>query len=76
MMESLTDEVYNAGLDIINEVEGMGGMSKAVESGWAKLKIEECAAKRQAMIDSGKGKYLFMMDQKSPLTYHRGDRGC
>ncbi|XP_076041274.1 methylmalonyl-CoA mutase, mitochondrial-like isoform X2 [Oratosquilla oratoria] len=53
-MESLTDEVYEAGKAIIDEVEKMGGMAKAVESGWAKLKIEECAAKRQAMIDSGK----------------------
>ncbi|XP_068244660.1 methylmalonyl-CoA mutase, mitochondrial-like [Palaemon carinicauda] len=53
-MESLTEEVYNAGKAIIDEVEAMGGMAKAVASGWAKLKIEECAAKRQAMIDSGK----------------------
>ncbi|KAK7077053.1 hypothetical protein SK128_015120 [Halocaridina rubra] len=53
-MEALTDEVYKAGKAIIDEVEAMGGMAKAVASGWAKLKIEECAAKRQAMIDSGK----------------------
>ena len=32
----------------------MGGMASAVASGWPKLKIEECAAKRQAVIDSGK----------------------
>ena len=31
----------------------MGGMAKAVASGWPKLKIEECAAKRQAVIDNG-----------------------
>ncbi|ODN06153.1 Methylmalonyl-CoA mutase, mitochondrial [Orchesella cincta] len=53
MMESLTDEVYAKGKQIIDEVEKMGGMAKAVASGWPKLKIEECAAKRQAMIDSG-----------------------
>ncbi|XP_063887775.1 methylmalonyl-CoA mutase, mitochondrial-like [Scylla paramamosain] len=53
-METLTNEVYQAGRSVIEEVEAMGGMAKAVESGWAKLKIEECAAKRQAMIDSGK----------------------
>lgn len=53
-MESLTNEVYDAAKEIIDEVESMGGMAKAVASGWAKLKIEECAAKRQAMIDSGK----------------------
>lgn len=55
MMESLTNEVYTKGKQIINEVEKMGGMAKAVASGWPKLKIEECAAKRQAMIDSGTG---------------------
>ncbi|XP_063606483.1 methylmalonyl-CoA mutase, mitochondrial-like [Penaeus indicus] len=53
-MEALTNEVYDAAKEIIDEVESMGGMAKAVASGWAKLKIEECAAKRQAMIDSGK----------------------
>lgn len=53
MMESLTNEVYLKGKHIIDEVEKMGGMAKAVASGWPKLKIEECAAKRQAMIDSG-----------------------
>ncbi|KAK4298241.1 hypothetical protein Pmani_029399 [Petrolisthes manimaculis] len=53
-MEALTNEVYEVGKTIIDEVEEMGGMAKAVASGWAKLKIEECAAKRQAMIDSGK----------------------
>ncbi|XP_042874391.1 methylmalonyl-CoA mutase, mitochondrial-like [Penaeus japonicus] len=53
-MEAMTNEVYNAAKEIIDEVESMGGMAKAVASGWAKLKIEECAAKRQAMIDSGK----------------------
>jgi methylmalonyl-CoA mutase len=57
MMEALTEEVYNKGKQIIDEVEKMGGMAKAVASGWPKLKIEECAAKRQAMIDSGLGKY-------------------
>lgn len=37
----------------------MGGMAKAVVSGMPKLRIEECAAKRQARIDSGKGSYYF-----------------
>jgi methylmalonyl-CoA mutase len=40
--------------EIIEEVEAMGGMVKAVESGWAKMKIETCAAETQALIDSGK----------------------
>lgn len=53
MMESLTDEIYDAALTVINEVEEMGGMAKAVAAGMPKLKIEECAARRQARIDSG-----------------------
>ena len=47
-------QVYDEGRRIIEEVEKMGGMAAAVASGWPKLKIEECAAKRQANIDSGK----------------------
>jgi len=54
MMESLTDQVYKEAKRIVDEVESMGGMAEAVASGWPKLKIEECAAKRQANIDSGK----------------------
>merc|ERR1719233_1483544 len=54
MMESLTEEVYQEARKIVEEVEGMGGMAKAVASGGPKLKIEECAARRQANIDSGK----------------------
>lgn len=53
LMESLTDEIYEAAKKIIEEVEEMGGMAKAVADGYAKLKIEECAAKKQARIDSG-----------------------
>jgi methylmalonyl-CoA mutase len=54
LIETLTQQVYDEGRRIIDEVEAMGGMAKAVASGWPKLKIEECAAKRQAVIDSGK----------------------
>jgi len=54
MMENLTEQVYQEARRIVEEVEEMGGMAKAVASGWPKLKIEECAAKRQANIDSGK----------------------
>ena len=59
MMEALTDEVYTNARRIVEEVEKMGGMAKAVASGWPKLKIEECAARRQAMIDSGRGNLIF-----------------
>eukprot|EP00795_Rhopilema_esculentum_P014723 gene14723-5823_t len=53
MMESLTNEIYEEAKKVIDEIEEMGGMAKAVASGMPKLRIEECAAKRQARIDSG-----------------------
>ena len=54
MMEKLTQDMADAAWKIIEEVEAMGGMTKAVASGWAKLKIEAAAAEKQARIDSGK----------------------
>jgi methylmalonyl-CoA mutase len=54
MMEKLTQEMADAAWKIIEEVEAMGGMTKAVDSGWAKLKIEAAAAEKQARIDSGR----------------------
>ena len=54
MMEKLTQDMADAAWKIIEEVEAMGGMTKAVDSGWAKLKIEAAAAEKQARIDSGK----------------------
>ena len=54
MMESLTQQMADAAWAIIEEVDAMGGMTKAVDSGWAKLKIEAAAAEKQARIDSGK----------------------
>jgi methylmalonyl-CoA mutase len=54
MMEKLTHDMADEAWKIIEEVEAMGGMTKAVESGWAKLKIEASAAEKQARIDSGR----------------------
>src|SRR6186713_1688757 len=54
MMEKLTQDMADAAWTIIEEVEAMGGMTKAVDSGWAKLKIEAAAAEKQARIDSGR----------------------
>lgn len=54
MMEKLTQDMADAAWKIIEEVDAMGGMTKAVDSGWAKLKIEAAAAEKQARIDSGK----------------------
>jgi methylmalonyl-CoA mutase len=54
MMEKLTQDMADKAWAIIEEVDAMGGMIKAVDSGWAKLKIEASAAEKQARIDSGK----------------------
>ncbi len=52
-VESLTDQLASEAWKLIEEVEAMGGMTKAVASGMPKLRIEESAAKRQAAIDRG-----------------------
>ncbi|WP_340302626.1 methylmalonyl-CoA mutase [Roseobacter sp. HKCCD7870] len=52
-VEKLTHDLAEAAWKLIEEVEDMGGMTKAVASGLPKLRIEESAAKRQAMIDRG-----------------------
>ena len=53
LMETLTQQMADKAWEIIEEVDAMGGMTRAVESGWAKLKIEASAAEKQARIDSG-----------------------
>jgi methylmalonyl-CoA mutase len=53
LMEKLTQEMADAAWTIIEEVQAQGGMTRAVGSGWAKLKIEASAAAKQARIDSG-----------------------
>lgn len=53
MMETLTKELGEEALKIINEVEEIGGMTKAILTGMPKMRIEEAAARRQAKIDSG-----------------------
>ena len=52
-IESLTNELVDAAWTLIEEVETLGGMTKAVESGMPKLRIEESAARRQAAVDRG-----------------------
>jgi len=53
-VESLTDYLIQKGWEHIMEVEELGGMAKAIETGIPKMRIEEAAARRQAHIDSGK----------------------
>ncbi|XP_054706375.1 methylmalonyl-CoA mutase, mitochondrial-like [Uloborus diversus] len=71
MMESLTNDIYEEAKKVIQEIEEMGGMAKAVISGMPKLRIEECAAKRQARIDSGKevivGVNKYQKDKEDPI---------
>ena len=53
-MESLTDSMIREATKLLGEVENLGGMTKAVESGMPKQRIEAAAARRQALIDQGK----------------------
>jgi methylmalonyl-CoA mutase len=52
MMEKLTSDLMESALEVIKEVEELGGMTQAIDSGMAKLRIEESATKKQARIDS------------------------
>ncbi len=52
-VEYLTDRIARRAWALIEEVEGLGGMAKAIETGLPKMRIEEAAAKKQARIDSG-----------------------
>ena len=53
-VEALTDELIKRAWGHIQEVEKLGGMAKAIETGLPKMRIEEAAARRQARIDSGR----------------------
>lgn len=52
-IEGLTDELVRQGKTFIDEVEQRGGMVKAIEDGWVRQRIEQCAASRQARLDRG-----------------------
>ncbi|WP_322555612.1 methylmalonyl-CoA mutase [Sporosarcina beigongshangi] len=70
-VEKLTDELMDKAWELIEEIEDLGGMAKAIETGLPKMKIEEAAAKRQAQIDSraesiiGVNKYR--LDKEDPI---------
>lgn len=70
-VESLTDRLAKNAWALIQEVEQLGGMAKAIENGLPKLRIEEAAAKKQARIDSGKDKIIginiFEPTNKEPI---------
>lgn len=70
-VESLTNELMHLSWKHIQEVEALGGMAKAIETGLPKLRIEEAAARRQALIDSGRevivGVNKFRLDREDPM---------
>ncbi len=70
-VEQLTEDIANRAWDLIKEVEELGGMTKAIEKGIPKMRIEEAAAKKQAKIDSGQdvivGVNKYQLEQEDPL---------
>jgi methylmalonyl-CoA mutase len=70
-IESLTNALASHAWAIIEEVEALGGMTKAVESGMPKLRIEEAAARRQAAVDKGEavtvGVNKYRLENEDPI---------
>lgn len=70
-VEKLTDEIARKAWTLIEEVESYGGMTKAIEAGIPKMRIEEAAAQKQARIDSGQdaiiGVNLFQTDDEKQI---------
>ncbi len=70
-VEALTDQLLKKGWDHILEIESYGGMTKAIEAGIPKMRIEEASARRQARIDSGReiivGVNRYRLDKEEPI---------
>ncbi|TAF69077.1 MAG: methylmalonyl-CoA mutase [Flavobacterium sp.] len=70
-VESLTNKIAEKAWQLIQEVEAFGGMTKAIEAGIPKLRIEEAAARKQARIDSGQdiivGVNQYRLEKEDPL---------
>jgi methylmalonyl-CoA mutase len=70
-VESLTNDIAQKAWKLIEEVEELGGMTKAIEAGIPKLRIEEAAARKQARIDSGQdiivGINKYRLEKEDPL---------
>jgi len=70
-LEQLTEDIANKAWNLIKEVEQLGGMTKAIEKGIPKMRIEEAAAKKQAKIDSGQdvivGVNKYQLNEEDPL---------
>jgi methylmalonyl-CoA mutase len=76
-VEALTQSLANEAWKLIQEVEQLGGMTKAVDSGMPKLRIEEAAARRQARIDRGEetivGVNKYRLDDEAPFDARQID---
>jgi methylmalonyl-CoA mutase len=76
-MERLTQDMADRAWAIIEEIEAIGGMTKAVQSGWAKLKVEACAAEKQARIDRGEdvivGVNKYQLEEEPPVEVREID---
>ena len=76
-IENLTNELVNEAWKLIEEVEELGGMAKAIETGIPKMRIEEAAAKKQARIDSGRdiivGVNRYQIDEESTIEIREVD---
>ncbi|MEL6945763.1 MAG: methylmalonyl-CoA mutase family protein, partial [Bacteroidota bacterium] len=70
-VEYLTDQLVKRAWNLMEEVEELGGMAKAIENGLPKLKIEEAAARKQARIDSGRdqiiGVNIFQLEEEEDI---------
>ena len=70
-LEKLTEEIATKAWELINEIEDLGGMTKAIEKGIPKMRIEEAAAIKQAKIDSGQdvivGVNKYALKEEDPL---------
>ena len=70
-VEQITHDIVEKAWTLIEEVEALGGMTKAIEAGIPKLRIEEAAARKQARIDSGQdvivGVNRFRLEKEDPL---------
>jgi methylmalonyl-CoA mutase len=79
-VEALTREIMHRAWGHIQEVENLGGMTKAIETGLPKLRIEEAAARRQAHIDSGKetiiGVNSLRLEKADKLEVREVDNGA
>ena len=71
-VEKLTHDIAQKAWELIEEVEALGGMTKAIEAGIPKLRIEEAAARKQARIDSGQdiivGVNNYRLEQEDPIS--------